>query len=67
MRRVVRAAVRRITENPKRSAPSPHGSRPALLRRFPYLSIFRETDEAAYVVAAFHTSRDPRTWQQRTA
>jgi plasmid stabilization system protein ParE len=64
-RAALRVVVRRITENPRQFAPSLHGTRRALLRRFPYLVIFRETNEAAYVVAVFHTSRDPRTWQNR--
>jgi hypothetical protein len=33
--------------------------------RFPYLVIFREARSGAYVIAVFHTSRDPRIWRQR--
>lgn len=64
-REALRAAVVRIAENPKQFLASSHQTRRALLRRFPYLVIFRETVHAVYVVAVFHTSRDPRTWQQR--
>jgi len=65
-RQALRAVVQRIAENPKQFPTSPHGTRRALLRRFPYLVIFRETADAAHVVAVFHTSRDQRTWNQRT-
>jgi plasmid stabilization system protein ParE len=60
------AALPRIAENPKQFPPSAFQTRRALLRRFPYLVIFRERGDAAYVVAIFHTSRDPRVWRQRT-
>lgn|SRR5574337_1243055 len=59
--------VGRISENPKQFAPASHQTRKALLRRFPYLVIFREERNAAYVVAVFHTSRDPRKWRRRIA
>jgi len=62
----VSAALRRIAENPKQFPPAALQTRRALLRRFPYLVIFREHDEAVYIVAIFHTSRDPRIWRQRT-
>ena len=65
-RQAVRTVVQRIEANPKQFPPSPHGTRQALLRRFPYLEMFRETDQSADVVAVFHNSRDPLTWQQRT-
>ena len=39
--------------------------RRARLRRFPYTLFFRVDDAAAYVIACFHGSRDPRRWQYR--
>jgi plasmid stabilization system protein ParE len=66
-RQALRDVAQRISENPKQFPPSPHQTRRALLRRFPYLVIFRETREAAYVVAVFHTSRDPGTWRRRSS
>jgi plasmid stabilization system protein ParE len=66
-RDALRAVVSRISDNPKQFPASPHQTRRALLRRFPYLIIFRETRTAVYVVAVFHTSRDPKTWQRRTS
>ncbi|MBV9112421.1 MAG: type II toxin-antitoxin system RelE/ParE family toxin [Hyphomicrobiales bacterium] len=65
-REALRAAVERIAANPKQFLTSSHETRRALLRHFPYFVIFRETPRAAYVVAVFHTSRNPRIWQRRT-
>lgn len=62
----VRAAVTRIAANPKQFPAGPHQTRRALLRRFPYLLIFREAQEDCYVVAVFHVSRDPTAWWRRT-
>jgi plasmid stabilization system protein ParE len=61
----LRAVVERIGANPQQFPLAWRQTRRALLRRFPYLVIFRETDDAAYVVAVFHTSRDPRIWELR--
>jgi len=67
-RSALRAVVARIAENPRQFPVSPHQTRQALLRRFPYLLIFRETDAGGvYVVAVFHTSRDPTTWRSRAS
>ena len=66
-REAMRSVVQRIENNPQQFPPSLHETRRALLRRFPYLLIFREQDEAIYIVAVFHTSRDPKTWQDRNS
>ena len=66
-RQAVRAIIGRIEGNPKQFTSSPLGTRRALVRRFPYLVIFREQAEARYVVAVFHTSRDPQTWKRRAS
>jgi plasmid stabilization system protein ParE len=62
----LRAAIARIAANPKQFPVGPHETRRALLQRFPYLLIFREAEEACYVVAVFHMSRDPTAWRRRT-
>jgi plasmid stabilization system protein ParE len=59
------AVVQRIEANPKQFPPAPRATRRPMVRRFPYLVIFRETPDAVYVVAVFHTSRDPRIWHGR--
>ena len=66
-RNALRVVVARIGENPRQFPASAHQTRRALLRRFPYLVFFRETDAAIYVVAVFHTSRDPTTWRRRAS
>ncbi len=39
--------------------------RRTLLRRFPYSAFYRVTSDLITVVAVYHTSRDPRGWQDR--
>ena len=65
-RDTLRAALIQIAENPKQFPPALKNTRRALLRRFPYILIFREMDDAVYVVAVFHTSRDPLIWKRRS-
>ncbi|WP_354085061.1 type II toxin-antitoxin system RelE/ParE family toxin [Bradyrhizobium sp. S3.3.6] len=62
----MRTALMRIAENPKQFPPALKNTRRALLRRFPYILVFRETHDAVYVIAVFHTSRDPLVWKQRS-
>jgi plasmid stabilization system protein ParE len=62
----LRAVLNRIVENPKQFPPALKNTRRALLQRFPYILVFREMDDAVYVVAVFHTSRDPLIWQRRS-
>ena len=61
----VQVTIKRIGERPKQFPAGRHKTRRALLRRFPFLAIFRETEGAIYVVALFHTSRDPLAWERR--
>ncbi|MBR0958530.1 type II toxin-antitoxin system RelE/ParE family toxin [Bradyrhizobium japonicum] len=65
-RDALRAALIRVADNPKQFPLAYKDTRCALLRRFPYILVFRETQDAVYVVAVFHTSRDPLTWISRT-
>ncbi len=37
----------------------------ALFRRFPFILIFEIRLEVIFILAVFHTSRDPETWKQR--
>lgn len=37
----------------------------ALVRRFPYMVIYRVDEDQVTVLAVYHTLRDPRGWQQR--
>jgi len=64
-REALRAVIARIGQNPRQFAMTPRDTRQAFMRRFPYLVIFKETDEACFVVAIFHMRRDPRIWKGR--
>jgi plasmid stabilization system protein ParE len=59
------SVLARIAARPRQFPAASSRTRRALLQRFPYALIFREADDAIYVVAVFHTSRDPRIWQGR--
>jgi plasmid stabilization system protein ParE len=63
----LRYTVQRIEQNPKQFPRAASKTRRALLRRFPYLVLFRETRDFVVVVAVFHTSLDPRIWRSRNA
>ena len=39
--------------------------RRAKLRRFPYSLLFHVMPDGIYVIACFHSSRDPDMWQRR--
>ena len=57
--------AQRLAANPLRFPPVFADVRRALLRRFPYALFFRIVDDAVFVMACFHSSRDPRIWQHR--
>ncbi|WP_020176520.1 type II toxin-antitoxin system RelE/ParE family toxin [Methyloferula stellata] len=61
----VDAQVRRIAANPLQFPIVLHDVRRARLRRFPYSLFFRVLGDAVYVIACFHSSRDPHIWQNR--
>ena len=39
--------------------------RKAVLRRFPYVLLYRARDSELVVISCFHTRRDPREWRRR--
>jgi len=39
--------------------------RMGVVRRFPYLVLYRIATECIYVVAVFHAKRDPNVWRDR--
>ena len=57
--------VNRIAANPLHFPEIVADARRARLRRFPYGLFFRVLPEAAYVIACFHSSRNPLIWQSR--
>jgi plasmid stabilization system protein ParE len=57
--------VNRIARNPLHFPAMLADVRRARLRRFPYGLFFRHLQDAVYVIACFHSSRDPLIWQRR--
>lgn len=58
-------AVDRIREGPNRWPTFLHGTRRYLLRRFPYIVVYREASSVIQVVAVAHASRRPGYWKRR--
>lgn len=58
-------AVERIAEAPERWAQGLYQTRRFLLKRFPYLVIYRELKSKIQIVAVAHTSREPNYWKKR--
>ena len=59
-------ALAQIAEAPRRWASAAHLTRRFLLRRFPFVLIYREQPPGSIqVVAVAHTSRKPGYWKQR--
>lgn len=59
------ACVQAICENP-RACPVKHREiRRALLRRFPYMLLYRFESGKVTVIGCFHGSRNPRSWRAR--
>jgi plasmid stabilization system protein ParE len=62
----VERALAQIVQAPGRWAAGPHNTRKFLLRRFPFVLIYREISAGSIqVVAVAHTSRKPGYWKQR--
>jgi toxin ParE1/3/4 len=57
--------AQRILANPLQFPLMMADVRRARLRRFPYGLFFRPFADAIYVIACFHSSRDPAIWQSR--
>jgi plasmid stabilization system protein ParE len=58
-------AIEQISSSPKRFAIFEFGTRRMLLRRFPYLVVFRESVTQVEVVAVAHGYRRPGYWRDR--
>lgn len=55
----------RIAENPLQFMQMLDDVRRARLRRFPYALFFRLLDDGIFVIACFHSRRDPLIWRSR--
>jgi len=61
----VRDVLNRIAVNPRLHAAVYVDVRKAVVRRFPYVVVYRVDAAEVIVIAVFHTSRDPAVWQAR--
>ncbi|HEX8740092.1 MAG TPA: type II toxin-antitoxin system RelE/ParE family toxin [Casimicrobiaceae bacterium] len=59
--------VRRIAANPAQFPVTVGDIRRALLHIFPYALFFRFVGDSVYVIACFHSSRDPKIWRGRVS
>lgn len=63
----IEQAVARIAEHPPIGAVYKNTSfRQYVLRRFPYVIYYLETEEALWIVAVAHGKRRPGYWRRRT-
>jgi plasmid stabilization system protein ParE len=58
-------AVEAISENPERYPTHLHGTRRYLLRRYPYIVVYRVEAVRVVVVAVQHCKRQPGYWAGR--
>lgn len=56
----------RIADHPERFRLVRRDARCGRLRVFPYVIVFREDEDGIFVLACFHTRRNPAVWQSRT-
>jgi plasmid stabilization system protein ParE len=56
--RSVRASLDRISDFPESNPVVAYGARKALVRRFPYLILYRSEGKRVLVLACFHAHRD---------
>jgi toxin ParE1/3/4 len=59
-------ALLHIAQFPFATAEDSQGARKVLMRRFPYSVIYRVGTDHIAVIAVYHTSRRPRSWQDHT-
>jgi len=58
-------AIERITRQPHLFSEYESGTRRVMLRRFPYLLVFREGSGGAEIIAVAHGRRRPGYWRDR--
>jgi plasmid stabilization system protein ParE len=62
----VESAVQRICQDPHRWPKYDETHRKLVLRRFPYLLIYRDYGSRIWIVAVAHGHRKPGYWKKRT-
>jgi plasmid stabilization system protein ParE len=58
-------AIEQIARDPERSAADEAGTRRMLLRRFPFLIIYRKVNAGVEIIAVAHGRRRPQYWRER--
>jgi plasmid stabilization system protein ParE len=58
-------ALSDIASAPQRWAVGQHSTRRYLLRKFPYILVYRERVDDIQIIAVAHTSRRPGYWKKR--
>ncbi len=61
----VREVFQRIAANPCMHGIVYQEVRKAVVKRFPYIVLYREDQGEIIVISVFHTSRDPSDWKSR--
>ena len=61
----LQAALDQIAQTPDRWPAYLHGTRYRLLRRFPFIVVFRQLVDGLQVVAVAHARRRPGYWKRR--
>lgn len=61
----VEAALSRIQRRPKTFSPGQRQARWMMMRRFPYLVVYRIESAGVVIHAVYHSRRDPSGWQER--
>ena len=57
--------VTRLSESPEQFSAFDFGTRRAVLRKFPWSIVFRETSSGLEIVAVAHSRRRPGYWRDR--
>ena len=57
--------LQHLADNPERLSSYLQGTRRAALRTFPYLVVFRESQDRIQIVAVAHAKRKPGYWRKR--
>ena len=65
-KRAVDTVVCQIQRHPEMYPVVDKELRQAVTRRFPYSIFYLVAEEAVYVLAVFHASRNPKSWKDRT-
>jgi toxin ParE1/3/4 len=61
----VRALAAALPSNPQRYPVQAHGTRRALMKRFPYVIHFMDLPDEIWIVAIAHTKRSSGYWHDR--